>query len=99
MFLSVAEKLGCPKMELFQTVDLYEAKNMVQVIDALYSVSRSAAKKGFTGQLIGPKLAEKHVGYLLIGKGSLIFRRKAECRKEYNFFTNGIQWGCKRKWS
>lgn len=72
-FLNVAEKIGCPKMELFQTVDLFESKNMVQVIDTMYSVSRSAAKKGYAGPLIGPKLADKHVTLRLILVGSIIF--------------------------
>ena len=31
-FLSGAEKLGVPKHDMFQTVDLYEKKNMTQVI-------------------------------------------------------------------
>lgn len=30
-FLAGAEKLGVPKHDLFQTVDLYEKKNMTQV--------------------------------------------------------------------
>lgn len=30
-FLSGAERLGVPKYDLFQTVDLYEKKNMTQV--------------------------------------------------------------------
>ena len=59
-FLSAAEALGCPKYELFQTIDLYEAKNLVQVIDSIYSVSRNAAKNGWNGPVLGPKLSEKH---------------------------------------
>ena len=30
-FLAGAEKLGVPKHDMFQTVDLYEKKNMTQV--------------------------------------------------------------------
>ena len=30
-FLSGAERLGVPKHDMFQTVDLYEKKNMTQV--------------------------------------------------------------------
>ncbi|KAI8843924.1 calponin homology domain-containing protein [Chytriomyces cf. hyalinus JEL632] len=58
-FLVAAEKMGVNKHELFQTVDLYEAKNMVQVIDSIYALSRCAESKGYQGSRIGPKLAER----------------------------------------
>ncbi|KAJ3333514.1 E2-like enzyme [Blyttiomyces sp. JEL0837] len=59
-FLNACEKLGAKKLELFQTVDLFEGKNMVQVIDAIYSLSRNAKAHGYNGPLIGPKLADRH---------------------------------------
>ncbi len=31
-FLSACEAYGCPKADLFQTVDLYEGQNIPQVI-------------------------------------------------------------------
>ncbi|KAI9328542.1 calponin homology domain-containing protein [Obelidium mucronatum] len=58
-FLQAAEKMGVNRHELFQTVDLYEAKNLVQVIDSIYALSRCAESKGYAGARIGPKLAEK----------------------------------------
>ncbi|KAJ3110102.1 Muscle-specific protein 20 [Phlyctochytrium bullatum] len=58
-FLQAAEKLGVKKAELFQTVDLYEAKNMVQVIDFVYALSRNASANGYEGPRLGPKLADK----------------------------------------
>jgi len=45
-FLEGCEKLGCPKHDLFQTIDLYENKNPGQVVDAIWSLSRHAAKAG-----------------------------------------------------
>lgn len=57
-FLSAIEKWGVPKFELFMTVDLYENKNIVQVIDTIFAVSRNAVKLGYQGPLLGPKLAE-----------------------------------------
>ena len=45
-FLQGCEKLGCPKHDLFQTIDLYENKNPGQVVDAIFSLSRHAAKAG-----------------------------------------------------
>ncbi|KAL7754503.1 calponin [Sorochytrium milnesiophthora] len=58
-FLLGAEKLGCPKMELFQTIDLYENKNFNQVVDAIFSLSRHAHNKNPDIPLLGPRLAEK----------------------------------------
>ena len=40
-FLTAAtEKLGVPVVELFQTVDLYEAANMTQVLWGITAVAR-----------------------------------------------------------
>ncbi|KAI9250480.1 calponin homology domain-containing protein [Phascolomyces articulosus] len=60
-FLAGAEKLGVPKHDLFQTVDLYEKKNMTQVVDSIFALSRYAHKAGTCSSYLGPKLAEKHV--------------------------------------
>lgn len=60
LFLQVSEKLGVPKTDLFQTIDLFENKNMNQVIDGIFAFSRNLVKKGFQGPCIGPRLAEKH---------------------------------------
>ncbi|KAI9187868.1 calponin [Blastocladiella emersonii ATCC 22665] len=59
-FLLGAEKLGCPKFELFQTIDLFEDKNFGQVIIALFSFARHAQKSGADVPLLGPKLNDKH---------------------------------------
>lgn len=59
-FLDAAQKkLGMPAQDLFQTIDLYEKKNPVQVIDSIHSFSRFAARAGWEGPILGPKLAEK----------------------------------------
>ncbi|KAJ2996888.1 Muscle-specific protein 20 [Globomyces sp. JEL0801] len=60
-FLAAIEELGVPSFESFQTIDLYEEKNMNQVIDCIFAVSRMANKKGYNGPILGPKLAEKNV--------------------------------------
>ncbi|KAJ3339506.1 Transgelin [Entophlyctis luteolus] len=59
-FLNRIEKLGVPAHERFMTVDLFEGKNMNQVINCIFSISRHAATKGFSGPILGPKLAEKN---------------------------------------
>ena len=62
---ALTDKLGVPKHDQFQTVDLYEGKNVIQVIDTIFSFSRHAVAKGFDGPLLGPKLADKRVRALL----------------------------------
>lgn len=59
-FLLAAEKLGVPKGDLFQTIDLYENKNINQVVDAIFAVARHAQKHGLHVPQLGPKLADKH---------------------------------------
>ncbi|KAG0048078.1 Muscle-specific protein 20 [Gryganskiella cystojenkinii] len=59
-FLEGCERLGCPKHDLFQTIDLYENKNPGQVVDAIWSLSRHAAKAGCDTPILGPKLSDKH---------------------------------------
>jgi hypothetical protein len=41
--------------------DLYENKNLGQVVASIFALSRHAQKHGFNGPLLGPKLADKHV--------------------------------------
>ncbi|ORY27984.1 hypothetical protein BCR33DRAFT_667193 [Rhizoclosmatium globosum] len=60
-FLKGVEQLGVPCHERFMTVDLWEGKNMYQVIICIFSISRHGAKHGFQGPVIGPKLVEKKV--------------------------------------
>ncbi|XP_071087334.1 myophilin-like [Haliotis cracherodii] len=54
-FLEAAERYGCSKTDMFQTVDLYEKTNMVQVINAVHALGRMAQKNGFDGPGLGPK--------------------------------------------
>lgn len=44
IFLRGAEALGVPKHDLFQTVDLFEKKNMTQVVDSIFAISRYGYK-------------------------------------------------------
>ena len=39
-FLSALEKYGVSRHDLFQTVDLYEGQNMVQVVNTLHALGR-----------------------------------------------------------
>jgi len=60
-FLSAIAKLGVSQTDTFMTVDLYEDKNMNQVIQSLHALGRiSRTVPGYTGPSIGPKIADKH---------------------------------------
>lgn len=48
-----AETLGVPKHDLFQTIDLYEKKNMTQVIDSIFALSRYGYKAGTSPNVSG----------------------------------------------
>ncbi len=62
-FLVAAGKYGLQKSDSFQTVDLYEAENMAQVINTIHALGRVAKKKGYTGPTLGPKEAAKNLRY------------------------------------
>merc|ERR550539_1753886 len=60
-FLAAAKKYGVPDEEVFQTPDLFEARNIPQVVLCLYSLGRVTQKHPeYTGPTIGPKMAEKN---------------------------------------
>jgi len=60
-FLNACKTLGVPPADLFTTVDLFEAKNVPQVIVTLQSLGRISRKiPGYTGPSIGPKISDKH---------------------------------------
>jgi hypothetical protein len=56
-FLQALIQMGVPDFERFMTVDLYEEKNMLAVLECIYSFSRHAAKKGYISTPLGPKLS------------------------------------------
>lgn len=49
---------GVPDDEIFQTVDLFEARNIKQVIKSILALGRICLNKGFDGPTIGPKMSE-----------------------------------------
>ncbi|EOB14988.1 Muscle-specific protein 20 [Nosema bombycis CQ1] len=60
-FINGLKTLGLNEYELFQTVDLYEEKNLKQVAITLYALSRQLQKNNtFPGPFIGPPLAKKN---------------------------------------
>ncbi|CAL1536503.1 unnamed protein product [Lymnaea stagnalis] len=57
-FLEACEKIGISKTDLFQTVDLYDKINMVQVVNCIYALGRKAPKVGYQGPTLGVKEAD-----------------------------------------
>ena len=57
-FLAACCNYGLTKTDLFQTVDLFEAANMTQVIQTIHALGRKAKSKGAHG--IGPKESQKN---------------------------------------
>ena len=57
-YLDACSKLGVPKHDLFQTVALYENKDMIAVLTNIHSLGRVSQKvEGFAGPYLGAKLA------------------------------------------
>jgi len=60
-FLGAAKKYGVPAEELFQTADLFERRNIPQVVLCLYSLGRiTQHHPEYIGPKIGPKMASKN---------------------------------------
>jgi len=57
-YLEACSTLGVPAYDLFQTVALYENKDMLAVLTNIHSLGRVAQRIGFTGPLLGAKLAD-----------------------------------------
>lgn len=51
---------GVPEDELFQPVDLFEARNVKAVVKSLAALARTCLNKGFDGPAFGPKMSEEN---------------------------------------
>jgi hypothetical protein len=55
------KQFGVPDDEIFQTVDLFEARNVKQVVKSLGALARIASNNpNYTGPKMGPKMSEKN---------------------------------------
>ncbi|GAB1598020.1 myophilin-like [Argonauta hians] len=60
-FQAALKKYGVPETEVFQTVDLYERKNIPQVVLCIFAIGRVAqTRPDFNGPILGPKMAEEN---------------------------------------
>jgi hypothetical protein len=57
-FQNAARAYGLSDAELFQTVDLFEKRNIAQVTQCIHALGRFAQKKNFKGPVLGPKMAD-----------------------------------------
>lgn len=60
MFLAACEKIGCAKLDLFQTVDLYESANIAQVVNGIIALGRKAQTIGYDGPVLGPAESQEN---------------------------------------
>lgn len=58
-FQKAIKAYGVPEEEVFQTSDLFEARNIKAVVKSLYALGRTCLNKGFDGPTLGPKMAQK----------------------------------------
>ena len=60
-FQDAIKKYGVPQEEIFQTADLFEKRNIAQVVLSLYALGRITQKHPeYTGPSLGPKMADKN---------------------------------------
>jgi len=55
IFLQAAERYGVPRQSLFQTVDLFESRNMAQVLNSILQLGTECQRSGFTGPVCGAR--------------------------------------------
>nr|ADO16563.1 calponin [Cerebratulus lacteus] len=60
-FVSACEAYGVPKTCTFQTVDLYEGRNMPQVLNCIMALGTEAQRCNFNGMTIGAAPTTKNV--------------------------------------
>jgi len=58
-FLTACEGFGCLKVDLFQTVDLYESNNIPQVINGIFALGRKV-QHFYNGPRLGPEEATQN---------------------------------------
>ena len=59
-FLKFCVAYGVQVSSIFQTVDLYESRNMPAVLNCMLCLGSEAQRAGYTGATIGPKPTESH---------------------------------------
>lgn len=55
LFLNLCEAYGVPRTSLFQTVDLFECRNMAQVVNTILLLGTESQRNGMNGPACGPR--------------------------------------------
>ncbi|CAF0894405.1 unnamed protein product [Rotaria sp. Silwood1] len=61
LFQNAARAYGLGETELFQTIDLFEKRNIPQVTQCIFALGRNAQKRKFNGPILGPKMSDANV--------------------------------------
>ncbi|CAF1640149.1 unnamed protein product [Adineta ricciae] len=61
LFQTAARAYGLEDAELFQSVDLFEKRNIPQVTQCLFALGRHAQRHHFNGPILGPKMSEANL--------------------------------------
>lgn len=59
-FQKAMKAFGVPEEEIFQTVDLFEARNVKSVVKGLIALGRTLQAQGWDGPTLGPKMSEEN---------------------------------------
>ncbi|PAA46392.1 hypothetical protein BOX15_Mlig015977g3, partial [Macrostomum lignano] len=60
-FLKGMTAFGVPSSDLFQTIDLFEKKDICQVTQSLFALGRTCqVQPDYSGPILGPKLSEEN---------------------------------------
>ena len=72
-FQKAMQKFGVPVEDLFQTVDLFEKRNLPAVTSSIMALGRTCyLHPEFKGPFLGPKPSEEQKRELLTGQGAYI---------------------------
>ncbi|TPX30243.1 hypothetical protein SmJEL517_g06148 [Synchytrium microbalum] len=98
-FLHAATRLGVPLHDQFQTIDLHQGKNIPQVVQCMYSVSRTASAKGYAGPLLGPKLStsnSREFSQDVMNQSKKVIGLQMGLSKDQGANASGMSFGAKR---
>ncbi|XP_035687417.1 myophilin-like isoform X2 [Branchiostoma floridae] len=98
-FLTAVQGYGVPASDLFQTVDLYERRNIPAVTQCFFAMGRVAqTKPDYYGPMFGPKPSEENIR-LFTEEQMMEGRKAVSLQMGSNKFANqsGLNFGVRRQ--
>nr|BAC16745.1 calponin [Branchiostoma belcheri] len=98
-FLTAVQGYGVPASDLFQTVDLYERRNIPAVTQCFFAMGRVAqTKPDYRGPIFGPKPSEENIR-LFTEDQLMEGRKEVSLQMGSNKFANqsGLNFGVRRQ--